>query len=179
MDPNIGALAELRTSQLVSASGLISGSRTPAVLTPSNGPFDLSASIWTKFQIKHADVVAAGTNPLTLFTLPKRGAIARLLVEVVTAATGLTNFTMNIGYGAGYDEFIALPSGTDLGTAGTVWGLDPQDLSNALNGGKMAAPSLTAATVVKALFGTTDIGKTPADVVGCDLNIFIEALVLP
>jgi hypothetical protein len=41
------------------------------------------------------------------------------------------------------------------------------------------AQLVSAASVVKALFTTSDGGKTPANVVGCDLNVYMETTVLP
>jgi hypothetical protein len=102
---------------------LASGTGTlPVASEPAPSP------IWTKYTVSHtAFQTAALTNAVTLFTLPAKGVILKVIIKHSTAFAGTTTYTLSVGvagtavkYIAAFDVKQAVADGTYSVAATTV-----------------------------------------------------------
>lgn len=174
MDNNIAALDNLRTSELVVATGTIAGVPTPACFTPSAGPAAAGAAVFSKFSWSNADVVAFGalqTGNVPLCTLPPRTYVTRAFLLLSTQASGVTTLTVSVGVqGPDYFDLITSSAAADALAA-------PGGLVGAMTDAVL--PSMSAATPVFLQFNALTGAEKLADVLGSSGEVFLETVVLP
>lgn len=98
----------------------------------------LSMPYWTKYTVTYTDMSFAGlTNDITLFTLPLKTLIHKVIIKQSTAFAGSTiaSYTLSVGivgtlakYIAAYDVFAAVAA-TTFGVAATTINAQPENFT--------------------------------------------------
>jgi hypothetical protein len=178
MNPNLGSLSGLLVAEAVFASGNPAGGPpTVGALTPGGGSLGMTAAIWSKFSWTAAQINALGavaTGGIPFFVLPKNTVVLRVIIVPTVVATGVTQLDVGIGLTAPYYSDYLLADGMTT----TIVGLENSEFGTPLQNA-FALPSTSANTTFYLGVGTTDVGKTMADVRASAGDVYVETVVLP
>lgn len=183
MSNGLFSIDNLRTSEMVVASGTIGGVAIPPALTPSAGPHAMAGAVLSKvYSLTAAQLQALGaiqTATLEIATLPAKTLLTSVLCVLKGAPAGVTTLLFSLGFDAGgpYQDYfnqadlVAHVAGDLLAKANTT--------GSGAKVGEAAIPSLTSATPVKAVLTCSTGAETFATLTDLELDIYFDSLVLP